>query len=71
MNYKEAIKKMLKAGEARLIVNLDDLRDYDRAFCDGCAYNPLRVISELIPFAPQQTSQGSFFVPTCRRPRPL
>lgn len=37
VNYKEAIKRMLKAGEYRLIVNLDDVRSYDREFCDGLA----------------------------------
>lgn len=34
-NYKDAIKKMLRNDERRLIVNLDDLRDYNREFCDG------------------------------------
>lgn len=35
MDYKQAIQKMIKAKERRLIVNLDDLRDFDREFCDG------------------------------------
>ena len=35
MNYKPAVRKMCDARERRLIVNLDDLRDYDREFCDG------------------------------------
>lgn len=35
IDYKQAVTKMLRAKERRLIVNLDDLRDYDRAFCDG------------------------------------
>lgn len=34
-NYKDAVKRMLRLGERRLIVNLDDLRDYNRAYCDG------------------------------------
>lgn len=36
-NYKDAIKRMLRNDERRLVVNLDDLRDYNREFCDGCA----------------------------------
>lgn len=36
--YKTGVKKMLDAEERRLIVNLDDLRDFDREFCDGCAF---------------------------------
>lgn len=35
MDYKQAIQKMVQVNERRLIVNLDDLRDYDREFCDG------------------------------------
>jgi DNA replication licensing factor MCM3 len=35
MNYKNAVQKMVQARERRLIINLDDLRDYDREFCDG------------------------------------
>lgn len=34
-NYKHAIEHMLKIGSRRLIVNLDDLRDYDRSVSDG------------------------------------
>lgn len=34
-NYKDAIKRMLRNDERRLVVNLDDLRDYNREFCDG------------------------------------
>ncbi len=34
-NYKEGVRKMLDRGEVRLIVNLDDLRDYDRSYADG------------------------------------
>lgn len=40
MHYRSSVKKMLDAQERRLIVNLDDLRDYDREFCDGCACVP-------------------------------
>jgi len=37
MPYKTAVRKMCEAQERRLVINLDDLRDYDREFCDGCA----------------------------------
>jgi DNA replication licensing factor MCM3 len=35
MHYRSAVKKMLDAQERRLVVNLDDLRDFDRDFCNG------------------------------------
>ncbi|GAA6027467.1 hypothetical protein JCM8097_007877 [Rhodosporidiobolus ruineniae] len=38
--YKTGVRKMLEADERRLIVNLDDLRDYDREFCDGLLKEP-------------------------------
>jgi DNA replication licensing factor MCM3 len=34
-NYREAIRRMLDIEQVRLIVNLDDLRDYDRSYADG------------------------------------
>ena len=34
-NYREGIKRMLDNEQVRLIVNLDDLRDYDRVYADG------------------------------------
>lgn len=40
MDYKQAIQKMVMAKERRLIVNLDDLREYDREFCDGLVAFP-------------------------------
>ncbi|GJN89130.1 hypothetical protein Rhopal_002104-T1 [Rhodotorula paludigena] len=40
MSYKTAVRKMCEAQERRLIVNLDDLRDYDREFCDGLLKEP-------------------------------
>ncbi|KAI5477407.1 hypothetical protein MNV49_006398 [Pseudohyphozyma bogoriensis] len=39
-NYKEAIQKMVKADKVRLIVNIDDLRIYNREFCDGLLKEP-------------------------------
>ena len=36
---------MLRMDERRLIVNLDDLRDYNREFCDGYAGQPFRASS--------------------------
>nr|ASF90234.1 hypothetical protein SPAR07403 [Bartheletia paradoxa] len=44
-NYKEAIKTMLRKDERRLIVNLDDLRDYNREYANGLLKRP----SEFIP----------------------
>ncbi|GAA5825650.1 hypothetical protein JCM11251_000323 [Rhodosporidiobolus azoricus] len=38
--YKTSVRKMLDASERRLAVNLDDLRDYDREFCDGLLKEP-------------------------------
>lgn len=41
VNYRDQVKVMLNKGERRLIVNLDDLRDYGaedgdgRRFCEG------------------------------------
>ncbi|GAA5840603.1 hypothetical protein JCM5353_002082 [Sporobolomyces roseus] len=40
MNYKQSVQKMIQARERRLIINLDDLRDYDREFCDGLLKEP-------------------------------
>jgi DNA replication licensing factor MCM3 len=34
-NYRHATKTMLDNNQNRLIVNLDDLRDYDRTMADG------------------------------------
>lgn len=31
---------MLRKEEVRLIVNLDDLRDYNREYADGCVLMP-------------------------------
>jgi DNA replication licensing factor MCM3 len=36
-NYRETIKRMLDNEQVRLIVNLDDLRDYNREYANGCA----------------------------------
>jgi len=34
-NYRDEVLKMLRKEEVRLIVNLDDLRDYNREYADG------------------------------------
>lgn len=34
-NYRELVRKMVEKRERRLIVNLDDLRDYNREYCDS------------------------------------
>jgi DNA replication licensing factor MCM3 len=38
--YREEILKMLRAGQTRLIVNIDDLRDYNRDFANGLLKQP-------------------------------
>ncbi|SCZ93830.1 BZ3500_MvSof-1268-A1-R1_Chr6-3g08913 [Microbotryum saponariae] len=40
IDYRQAIIKMTQKKERRLIVNLDDLRDYDRDFCNGLLNEP-------------------------------
>ncbi|GAA5850212.1 hypothetical protein JCM9279_003567 [Rhodotorula babjevae] len=40
MPYKTAVRKMCEAQERRLVINLDDLRDFDREFCDGLLKEP-------------------------------
>ncbi|KAM0746745.1 MCM-domain-containing protein [Meredithblackwellia eburnea MCA 4105] len=40
MNYRDAIQKMKRAGQRRLIVNIDDVRLYDRVLCDGLLNEP-------------------------------
>jgi DNA replication licensing factor MCM3 len=39
-NYKDEILKMLRNGWTRLIVNIDDLRDYNREYTDGLLKQP-------------------------------
>lgn len=39
-NYRESIRQMLDLEQNRLIVNLDDLRDYDRSYADGLLLKP-------------------------------
>ncbi|KAK4051199.1 MCM DNA helicase complex subunit [Microbotryomycetes sp. JL201] len=40
MDYRQAITKMVQQDKRRLIVNLDDLREYDREYCDGLLSDP-------------------------------
>lgn len=40
-NYKEDIARMLRYDQHRLIVNIDDLRDYRREFADGLLKQPV------------------------------
>ncbi|KAF7320189.1 DNA helicase [Mycena kentingensis (nom. inval.)] len=39
--YRQEISRLLRAGETRLIVNIDDLRDYDRKHADGLLKQPV------------------------------
>lgn len=43
-NYRHATKTMLDNNQNRLIVNLDDLRDYDRTMADGLLLQPMQYI---------------------------
>ncbi|CAD6577009.1 MAG: MCM DNA helicase complex subunit [Tremellales sp. Tagirdzhanova-0007] len=43
-NYQESVKRMLDLEQVRLIVNLDDLRDYDRTYADGLLLQPTSFI---------------------------
>lgn len=40
-NYREDIARMLRQDQHRLIVNIDDLRDYRREFADGLLKQPV------------------------------
>lgn len=39
-NYKDEIHRMLRADQTRLVVNIDDLRDFKREYADGLLKNP-------------------------------
>lgn len=39
-NYRDDIGRMLRADRTRLIVNIDDLRDYNREYADGLLKQP-------------------------------
>ncbi|KAA1106205.1 MCM DNA helicase complex subunit [Puccinia graminis f. sp. tritici] len=40
-NYRILVRKMVEKGDRRLIVNLDDLRDYNREYCDRLLKSPI------------------------------
>ncbi|KAJ8596788.1 ATP dependent DNA helicase [Rhizopogon salebrosus TDB-379] len=40
-NYRDDIGRMLRTDQTRLIVNIDDLRDYNREFADGLLKQPI------------------------------
>lgn len=46
-NYRERVRKMLDQKENRLVVNLDDLRDYSRPFADGLLLQPMEFLPAL------------------------
>lgn len=43
-NYKDDIHRMLRTDQTRLIVNIDDLRDYKREFADGLLKKPVEFL---------------------------
>lgn len=44
-DYKDDIARMLRTEQTRLIVNIDDLRDYNREFADGLLKQPTEFLS--------------------------
>ncbi|KAI6133314.1 MCM2/3/5 family-domain-containing protein [Pisolithus croceorrhizus] len=44
-NYRDDIGRMLRADQTRLIVNIDDLRDYNREYADGLLKQPTDFLS--------------------------
>lgn len=40
-NYRDDIARMLRTDQTRLIVNIDDLRDYNREYADGLLKQPI------------------------------
>jgi DNA replication licensing factor MCM3 len=44
-NYKDDIHRMLRTNQSRLIVNIDDLRDFDRESVNGLLKNPVDYFS--------------------------
>lgn len=45
--YTDGISKMLKEDRNRLIINIDDLRDYNREFADGLLKQPMGYLPAL------------------------
>ncbi|KAJ9093168.1 MCM DNA helicase complex subunit [Naganishia friedmannii] len=43
-NYRDSVKRMLDRDENRLVVNIDDLRDYDRSYADGLLLQPMQFL---------------------------
>ncbi|KAI0336153.1 ATP dependent DNA helicase [Cubamyces sp. BRFM 1775] len=46
-NYRDDIARMLRLDERRLIINIDDLRDYRREFADGLLKQPVDYLPAL------------------------
>jgi DNA replication licensing factor MCM3 len=40
-NYKEEIHRLLRTDQTRLLVNIDDLRDFNREYANGLLKNPV------------------------------
>ncbi|KAG1783608.1 MCM2/3/5 family-domain-containing protein [Suillus placidus] len=40
-NYRDDIARMLRTDQTRLIINIDDLRDYNREYADGLLKQPI------------------------------
>ncbi|GJJ09581.1 hypothetical protein Clacol_003804 [Clathrus columnatus] len=43
-SYREDIARLIRTDTTRLIVNIDDLRDYQREFADGLLKQPIEYL---------------------------
>ena len=43
-HYKDGVSKMLRQDETRLVINLDDLRDFNREYADGLLRQPMEFL---------------------------
>lgn len=65
---RDAIKRMLRLGERRLVVSLDELRDYKRELADGCAgFLSFLRCEKLMQMRLMQVAQDTAGIPACFR----
>jgi DNA replication licensing factor MCM3 len=56
-NYRDSISRMLRQDQTRLIINIDDLRDYRRDFADGLLKQPTDYLPAFDEAIAQMVSQ--------------
>ncbi|KAG0141938.1 hypothetical protein CROQUDRAFT_67827 [Cronartium quercuum f. sp. fusiforme G11] len=68
-SYRELVRKMLSKGERRLIVNVDDLRDYNRDYCDLLLKDPIQyltafelALTELVQSMEENRTSQKFYI---------